>query len=203
MANSIHDIQDGVNRALALLDAHTTVGTEVPAGLTSPCWTWTDQSSAAGYGRVYLDGVRLYMHRTSYEVHNGRIPEGLQIRHACDNPPCVNPDHLLTGTAADNARDRDERGRNGHTSKTHCPQGHPYDEENTRIVNGGRACRACHRAGANSARAARAQGPKTHCKQGHPFDEANTGIRASGRRECLTCKRESARKYREAKAVAL
>lgn len=203
MTSSIHDVTDGVKLALSLLDAHTTVLETIPEGLTSPCWAWTDQKTRDGYGRISINGVKLYMHRTSFEVHNGRIPDGLVVRHACDNPPCVNPDHLLTGTQADNARDRDERGRNGHASKTHCPQGHPYDEENTQLrAGGGRRCKTCQRAIANRARAAQAKGPKTHCAQGHPFDEENTGRRSSGRRECLTCKRASARKYAQAKAGA-
>lgn len=47
----------------------------------------------------------------AYELSNGPIPDGLLVRHSCDNPPCCNPAHLLTGTTADNMRDRDERNR--------------------------------------------------------------------------------------------
>jgi hypothetical protein len=49
-------------------------------------------------------------HRFSYRLRFGRIPDGLILRHVCDTPPCVNPDHLLVGTDADNGQDRRERG---------------------------------------------------------------------------------------------
>lgn len=66
-----------------------------------------------GYGEVRFDGNRGRMpaHRASYIVHNGPIPDGLLIRHTCDRPGCINPNHLLTGTHADNSRDKVERKR--------------------------------------------------------------------------------------------
>lgn len=86
------------------------------------------------------------MHRLSYELFVGPIPDELVIDHKCYNPPCVNPDHLQVVTFRDNMV---KFGRTNigavHARKTHCPQGHPYDERNTCFTGRGRQCRACQR----------------------------------------------------------
>jgi plasmid maintenance system antidote protein VapI len=74
------------------------------------CWIWQGRKPE-GYGRIFLDGKTYPAHRIAYELTNGPIPEGLLIRHKCDNPPCCNPAHLLPGTLLDNVMDRVERGR--------------------------------------------------------------------------------------------
>ena len=79
--------------------------------ITPGCWEWTASRQTNGYGQIGV-GTRPHLaHRVSYELHYGDIPDGLVVRHKCDNRLCVNPDHLLTGTAADNVRDAQERGR--------------------------------------------------------------------------------------------
>lgn len=76
------------------------------------CWEWRGPRSARGYGSLNTADGRLYAHRVAYELHNGPIPDGLVVRHKCDNPPCVNPNHLEIGTQLDNIQDSVERGRN-------------------------------------------------------------------------------------------
>jgi hypothetical protein len=79
---------------------------------TDTCWLWTGQTDSNGYGDyAALKPFRYKAHRFSYLLAHGSIPKGAVIRHACDNPPCVRPDHLIAGTQGDNTRDRDERNR--------------------------------------------------------------------------------------------
>lgn len=81
---------------------------------TDKCIEWPGRVDVNGYGRLKHDKVSEGAHRASYRLHIGPIPEGFIIRHKCDNPPCVNPAHLETGTHLDNARDRDSRSRGAH-----------------------------------------------------------------------------------------
>lgn len=110
------------------------------------CWNWRGARYRKGYGRISIDGRQVAAHRTAYRLAHGEIPDGLVVRHRCDNPPCINPDHLEVGTAADNSRDMVERGRsapNPRALNTRCANGHPFDEVNTYWWNGARYCKAC------------------------------------------------------------
>ena len=75
------------------------------------CWIWTAVKHKAGYGKILHNRKTLLAHRVSFELNRHQIPDGLLVLHHCDNPSCVNPDHLFLGTYSDNAKDRDAKGR--------------------------------------------------------------------------------------------
>lgn len=108
----------------------------------SGCWLWIASELGNGYGQFRM-GVEVLAHRVSYRLFKGEIPPGEVVRHTCDTPSCVNPDHLELGTYRDNNQDRDRRGRNFQSRKTECLNGHPFSEENTRTRGGHRWCRRC------------------------------------------------------------
>jgi hypothetical protein len=76
----------------------------------SGCWLWNRHTNG-GYGVVKIDKKTIKAHRYSYQRHFGDIPEGLVVMHSCDTPRCVNPDHLILGSQADNIRDMAAKGR--------------------------------------------------------------------------------------------
>ena len=78
--------------------------------ITDTCWIWKSSVDHRGYGRFSVKGWKK-SHRLSYEFFYGRIPSGLCVCHHCDNPLCVNPTHLFTGTHRDNMRDMFAKGR--------------------------------------------------------------------------------------------
>lgn len=79
----------------------------------SGCWEWRGTRNGDGYGSVSLGkrGTATLVHRLAYLTWIGPIATGFVVRHRCDNPPCMNPAHLMLGTKADNSRDMVARGR--------------------------------------------------------------------------------------------
>lgn len=76
------------------------------------CWNWSKAKSGAGYGLCYINQEVVLAHRVAWALHHAKeIPEGMVIRHSCDNPACVNPAHLVVGSQRDNIRDAIQRGR--------------------------------------------------------------------------------------------
>jgi hypothetical protein len=87
--------------------------------LKSGCWIWTGSRTPQGYGQFIIERAKhaAYTHRASWTYTYGPIPEGVQVLHHCDNPPCVNPQHLFLGTHCDNLNDMSQKGRR-HTKLT-------------------------------------------------------------------------------------
>lgn len=94
------------------------------------CWLWLGRVNGTGYGP----------HRRYYIAVHGSIPEGHDLDHLCRVRACVNPEHLEPVTRQVNT----QRGLRG-SLVTHCPKGHEYTPENTRLHHGRRECRECTR----------------------------------------------------------
>lgn len=113
---------------------------------TETCWFWTGAKAGGGYGVIVEDAPSRKMrgvHRVAYELTRGPIPDGLVVNHLCRTPACVRPDHLEAVTQAENVAYSD-RVLGIRSVLTHCPQGHEYTPENTRLRLGKwRHCRAC------------------------------------------------------------
>jgi hypothetical protein len=108
------------------------------------CWEWTGHLNNKGYGSFKVNGKRCMPHRFSFFIANTIGESDLLVCHKCDNPRCVNPEHLFLGTQSDNLRDCVLKKRHKESRKTHCPRGHDYNEENTRYnKHGHRRCRIC------------------------------------------------------------
>jgi hypothetical protein len=75
------------------------------------CWEWSGATDGWGYGSISVNGVQRGSHIVAYEAWVGPIEEGKILLHSCDNPPCINPQHLHQGTYKENSQERDYRQR--------------------------------------------------------------------------------------------
>lgn len=75
------------------------------------CHLWTRYKTHNGYGRITIRGKKMRTHRLAWEYENGEIPEGMYVLHKCDNPACVNAEHLFLGSHQDNMEDMRRKGR--------------------------------------------------------------------------------------------
>lgn len=119
------------------------VGWDITA---SGCWEWRGARNELGYGLISAERqgiVGARAHRLMYELTTGDLLEDRVLRHKCDNPSCVNPDHLEPGSQRDNMRDMADRGRQWTRTRTECPKGHDLTLPGATFnLN---ACRECDR----------------------------------------------------------
>jgi HNH endonuclease len=96
------------------------------------CWEWQGARASAGHAVIWHDGKQIRASHVSWELYRGPVPSGMWVLHHCDNGPCVEPDHLFLGKAADNTRDMFTKGRQGRRMPPrHLGEAHP----NAKVTN--------------------------------------------------------------------
>lgn len=174
---------------------------------TVDCIEWPRGKDSLGYGLIYWKGQMTKCHRVSYELANGKIPDGLQIDHLCRNSSCLNHRHLEAVTLRTNVL-RGVGPTAENSRKTRCRKGHSLSEnlyvdkyKNSNIYR--RRCLLCKReSGRAWSEKNRTYAPeKTQCKNGHSYSQENTRyIKYSGyeKKICIICARSrSLRWYRK------
>ena len=110
---------------------------------SNDCWIWFGSTAGGGYGQFSILGKKILAHRYRFMKDNGYLPE--VVMHTCDNPPCVNPEHLVPGTYQDNAKDMVEKHRHRGQKKIYCKRGHMLSDSNVYLEKGYiRKCKTCH-----------------------------------------------------------
>jgi hypothetical protein len=178
---------------------------------TSGCWVWTAARKGLGYGCFGFEGRNWTTHRLMHSIATGEQPA--VVMHRCDNPPCVNPDHLISGTHAANMADMMAKGRNAYgegcgrttipdrvaleiiwlknTNRSEREIAAQYGTSQGHVGElwRGKNRRDLHALPGVAAKIAepiRRKRP-TRCKRNHEFTEANTRTRPNGTRNCRTC----------------
>lgn len=161
-------------------------------------WPWQGEIGAQGYAKAYIyrddRRVKAQAHRVVYELLVGPIPEGFVLDHVCEDTTCVRPAHMEPKTQRENLMRSTKTVNVINAAKTHCDNGHSFDEKNTYIdVWGHRACRSCKRDWWRT----RAWGStgKTHCRHGHEYTPENTYV-YKGVRRCRACNIQANAEYR-------
>lgn len=119
---------------------------EQPGPLPTPCLVWTGPT-VDGYASASWGGRERKLHRVIYELLMGSVAQGLVLDHLCRERACVKVDHLEQVTQRVNIL-RGEGLAAQQIARTHCPSGHPYDDENTYILPSrptARYCKECNR----------------------------------------------------------
>lgn len=167
----------------------------------SGCWEWQGSRHPTGYGRIALShSTSDRTHRVAYRLWVGPIADGLFVCHACDNPPCCNPEHLFLGTSRENTLDASQKGRLSKARRAVCVRGHELLPDNIylRPDNGKRMCLRCHHERARSWRTAnyvpKTRTPPTHCPAGHEYPPD---------RRCRPCNNAASRRYKARVRAAL
>lgn len=119
---------------------------KVNKGDIDECWGWLGYKGINKYGTFNpYYGKTVYAHRFAFEITNGIKPE--ICMHTCDNPSCVNPNHLVSGTQKDNMSDCVQKKRHWSSRKTQCKHGHELSGINLYTTpSGKRVCKECRRA---------------------------------------------------------
>lgn len=169
--------------------------------MPSQCIPWTGRINDQGYGTI---GIEL-AHRRAWSAERGLIPEGATIDHICHDPDvcrlgrecphrsCVNVEHMVLVTGAENA----SRGHRRAREITHCPEGHEYAGDNLAMYEGRRHCRTCRR---TQEQARRTEQKAARCRsRGH---ERIPVTIPDGREYCAVCQAHQGRRYFEARSQA-